>query len=170
MSAEQITPDGAPIALTPLARRRKLLPWWVLVFTWMFLIFGAAVPVAIILGILKYNFQLSLLGISTYDPLSLTGLFLIILFAFKAVVAVGLWTEKTWAVKLAQLNAVLSIVVCCFAMIYPWFVPQEGVRHFSLRLELLVIIPYYIKMQKVHYDWEYFNSEPVPESTAFTEQ
>ena len=63
--------------------RRKLFPWWIKFFIWMFMIFGLIVPVAIILGVLGMSAELSLYGIETSQPLSLTGVFLMNLFIFS---------------------------------------------------------------------------------------
>jgi maltodextrin utilization protein YvdJ len=63
-----------------LERRRKLLPWWVIGFIWLFLLGFLLIPVGIIMGLLNYNFEISLLGLSTNQPISLIGMFLIFLF------------------------------------------------------------------------------------------
>lgn len=141
-----------------LERRRKLLPWWVIAFIWIFLVFFALMPVAIIMGLLKYNFEISLLGLTTNEPFSLIGIFLVLLFLFKGVTAFALWTEKVWAVGLAKTDAIISAVICFSVMAYLLFVPQHS---FSLRLELVAIFPYYYKMNQIQYDWENFES---PES------
>lgn len=141
-----------------LERRRKLLPWWITVFIWVFLLFFALMPVAFIMGLLKYNFEISLLGLTTNQPISIIGLFLILLFAFKGVTAFALWTEKNWAVDLAKIDAIISIVVCFLVMGYALFV----LHSFSLRLELIVLFLYYYKMNQIQYDWENFNSPESP--------
>lgn len=41
-------------------RRRNLLPLWIKVFTWIFLIFGGLVPVAFLLGLFGVDLNLSL--------------------------------------------------------------------------------------------------------------
>ncbi len=142
-----------------LAKRRKLLPWWVIAFIWLFLVSFSLMPIAVIMGLLKYNFQISLLGLTTNQPISLIGVSLILLFSFKGVVAFALWTEKVWAIGLAKIDAVISIVICFLVMAYSLFV----LHSFSLRLELIVLFLYYYKMNQVQYDWENFES---PESTA----
>jgi len=139
---------------TKLERRRKLLPWWVIGFIWLFLLFFAIMPIGIVMGLLKYTFNISLLGITTDQPISLTGLFLISLFAMKGVTAFALWTEKKWAVGLAKVDAVISIAVCFLVMGYIIFA-QHG---FSIRLELIVLFFYYYKMNQIQYDWENFES------------
>jgi len=139
-------------------RRRDLLPWWIKTFIWIFLVFAAIIPVGIIMGLLKFNFQISLLGLSTYQPISLTGLVLIILFAFKGIIALGLWQEKKWAVGVAKIDAIISALVCLGVMGYAIFGPGHS---FSFRLELLVIFPYYYKMNQIQYEWVNFGEEEV---------
>ena len=137
-----------------LERRRKLLPWWVLACLWLFLVFSALMPVAIIMGLLKYSFEMSLLGLTAHDPFSLIGLSLMALFALKGVTAFALWTEKKWAVGLAKIDAIISIVVCLGTMGYAIF----ELHSFSIRLELIVLVPYFYKMNQIQYDWENFDS------------
>jgi hypothetical protein len=146
-----------------LGRRRNLLPVWIKIFVWMFLLFGALVPFGVLLGLLKFNFQLSLLGIATNNPISKAGLFLIVLFSLKGVTAFGLWTEKKWAVALAKIDAIISIVICVGVMIYPLFSPLSS---FNLRLELIAIIPYLIKMNGIQKEWESFGEATASEPTT----
>jgi len=142
--------------LPKLKRRRSLLPWWIVAFIWLFLVFFALIPVGIIMGLLHYNFQISLLGLSTNQPISLIGLFLILLFTLKGITAFGLWTEKDWGVGLAKIDAIISIVICFLVMAYPLFAANYM---FSLRLELIPLFPYYWKMNKIQYDWENFGEQ-----------
>lgn len=135
-----------------------MLPWWVIGFIWIFLIFTALMPVGIVFGFLKIPFAVSLLGLTTSDPISLTGIFLIFLFAFKGITAFGLWTEKTWAVDVAKIDAIVSIVICCWVMIFPLIAAGHS---YSIRLELIALIPYYIKMNKIEYDWKNFDTPEV---------
>lgn len=135
-------------------RRRKLLPTWIKIFLWMFMIFGIVVPAGLVLGMLGYDFDISLYGIETQKTLSLTGLFLLALFALKGTVSFGLWTEKDWAIKLAIVDALIGIVVCSIVMLaLPIFAKSSGFN-FSLRLELILLIPYLLKMQKIKTEWE----------------
>jgi len=143
-----------------LERRRKLLPWWVIAFTWLFLLFFALMPVAVIMGLLKYKFVMSLLGLSTNEPFSLIGLAVMALFGLKGVTAFALWTEKKWAVGLAKIDAILSIAVCLAVMAYAIF----ALHSFSIRLELIVLALYFYKMNQIQHDWENFDSpQSIPE-------
>ena len=157
---ENETKDQNPVIDLPrILRRRNLLPWWIIGFIWIFFLFFAMIPAAVVFGLLKFNFQLSLLGLSTGDPISITGLFIMLLFALKGVVAFMLWTEKTQAVKFAKIDAIVSAAICCLVMIYALVAPS--IHMINLRLELIAIIPYYLKMSKIQYDWEYFGDNDV---------
>lgn len=147
----------APVTPLPhiIKRRRNLLSWWVIGFTWMFLLFFAAIPVAIVFALFKRNFQLSLLGLSTNDPFSAIGIFLMLLFAFKSIIAFMLWTEKKQAVLFAKIDAIISSLICCAVMVYVSI--TLTIHLINFRLELIVIIPYFLKMQKIQHDWEHFN-------------
>lgn len=134
-------------------RRRDLLPTWIKVFVWIFLIFGVTVPVVLILGVVGMNFNLSLYGLETIRPLSLIGIFITILFGLKGVVAFGLWTEKEWAVNLAIVDAIIGIIVCVFVMLILPFIGDTNGMNISLRLELIPLIPYLIKMRKIKNEW-----------------
>lgn len=134
-------------------RRRQLLPWWIKAFVWIFLVFGAIVPVGIIAAILGYKFQIALYGLETNEPLSLIGLLLIILFLLKGIVAYGLWTEKDWAINLGLIDAIVGIVICVFMMIVYPFVDAIPGFTLNFRLELILLIPYIIKLKKINNDW-----------------
>ena len=153
---DQNTDYQDPLLSTPkLQRRRKLLPWWVMAFTWLFIVTSAIIPIGIIIGLLGYDFSLSLLGLSTTQPFSLIGAVVMLLFLIKGITGLALWTEKTWAVRLAKVDAVISIAICLGVMAYAIFENQS----FSFRLELIVLFFYYFKMTKVQYDWENFDEE-----------
>lgn len=129
-------------------RRRKLLPGWIKFFIWVFMIFGAIAPVGLLLGAIGFSFELSALGLHTYNPISMVGLFLIATFLFSGIAAFGLWTEKDWAIEVAITDAFLSIAICLYAM----FLSSAG---FSIiRLELVILIPYLIKLFKIRPDWK----------------
>jgi hypothetical protein len=117
---DQPNTEFAPLEpfVPQLARRRSLLPWWIIGFTWLFFVFAALVPVIVIMGLLGKNFEISLLGITTYEPLSPAGIGLIVLFAYKGLVSFALWTEKIWAVDVARIDAIISIFVA-----EPWVIP-----------------------------------------------
>lgn len=132
-------------------RRRLLLPVWIKIFLWIFLVFGIMVPVVIILGIFGTHQELSLYSFETDQPFSLMGVCLTALFLIKGLTSFGLWTEKDWAVNLAIVDAVIGIVLCVFVMlVLPFISDNHG---FNIRLELIVLIPYLIKMKSIRSEW-----------------
>ena len=75
-------------------RRRKLLPIWIKIFLWIFMVFGAIAPVGVVLGAIGIDFNLAIYGLETTNALSITGLLIILFFAIKGTVSFGLWTEE----------------------------------------------------------------------------
>lgn len=134
-------------------RRRDLLPVWIKIFTWIFMVFGMIAPIAIVLGLSGTEFTLSLYGLETYQPISVLGLTILSLFIIKTIVAVGLWTEKSWAITLAIYDAIAGIAVCVFTMAVLPFIMKNGLN-INFRLELLILIPYLIKLYKIKPLWE----------------
>lgn len=97
------------------------------------------------------EFQSALYGLETHEPFSATGFFILFLFVFKGVVAYGLWTEKEWAVDSAIVDAILGIAVCSTTMIIPF---TGSGSPFTFRLELVLLIPYLIKLLNIRKDWK----------------
>ena len=146
-------PDILTESLLQLKRRRKnLLPWWIKVFAWIFLIAGAIAPLALMFGIVGGNFEISLYGIETNEPISIIGIALILIYIFKGVTAFGLLKEKDWAISLGIVDAITGIALCCLSMFYSFNSDSE--INFTFRLELILLVPYLIKMIRVKSDWE----------------
>ncbi|MFZ6052044.1 hypothetical protein [Halocola ammonii] len=135
------------------ANRKELLPIWIKVFSWIFLVLGAFVPVAVVFGILGYSFSLSIYGLETISPFSLDGLMIMALMSFKAFVALGLITKKDWAVNLALIDGAVGILFCGFMMLVYPFLLNNGLS-FNIRLELVALIPYFIKMKSIRKKWQ----------------
>jgi hypothetical protein len=148
------TLDSELLSRETAKRRRDLLPWWIKVFLWIFLVFGIIAPAGVVLGLMDLSFQLSIYGLTTSDPLSIPGLFLTAVFILKGVLALGLWSEKDWAIKLGMVDAILGIAVCVFTMvIYPLLYNESGF-HVTFRIELAVLILFLITLNKIKNDWE----------------
>ncbi|QXU50427.1 hypothetical protein KYG33_05120 [Chryseobacterium sp. D764] len=135
-----------------LTRRRNLLPVWIKIFLWIFLIGGAVSAILLIAGSLLTHVSLSIYGINANHPYSMTGLLISFLFLFKGIVAYGLWFEQKWAVQTAIVDAIIGIAVCLIMMaIIPFTVPTIS---FTLRLELIPLYFYLMKMQNIKKTWE----------------
>lgn len=124
-------------------RRKDLLPWWIKVFSWIFLVFGALGILGIVCGILGYQIALSFFGLATKDPFSMDGIVIIGLLLFKAIVSYGLLWEQGWAVVAGIIDAILGILICIIMVFYS-----------SYRLELVFLIPYLIRLLKIRSQWE----------------
>lgn len=133
--------------------RKKLVPLWIKIFSWIFIVFSFLVPVAILFAIMGSNFSMSLYALETNDPFSITGICLILVYIFKGIVAYNILKEKDLAIKLAIIDAVAGIFICVLVMLLPDLLP-EGNGNFSFRLELLFLIPYLVKMLKIKPEWE----------------
>jgi hypothetical protein len=133
--------------------RKKLLPLWIKIFTWIFLILSAFVPIIIILGVIGYRAQLALYGLETSEPFSSVGFTITLLFIIKGITAFGLLKEKDWAIKIGIADAIIGITICTLIMLYP-IINSEAT--FSLRLELLALIPYLLRLLKIKTQWESF--------------
>jgi len=133
-------------------RRRKLLPVWIKIFTWIFLLMGLMVPVCITLGILGYNARLTMYGLETDEPFSWIGIAVMLIMGFKALTAYGLWFEEDWAMNFAFIDAIVGIVICGIVMMLPILLHEQGFN-FNLRLDLVVLIPYLIKVAALRKVW-----------------
>lgn len=143
---------------TFIKRRRALLPWWMKVFVWIFFIFGLAAPVAIIFGLLDYEFELSIYGFETSAPISLIGFIILGIFLLKGLASYGLWFEKDWAINVALADAFIGFAACIFVMVYV----VSNQNKFSFRLELLFLALYLWQLQKMKYDWKLARPVTVP--------
>jgi hypothetical protein len=131
-------------------RRRDLLPWWIKLFTWIFLILGSIASVGLVFGVLDMSFNISIYGFRTTSPLSALGLALTGVYLLKGIVAYGLWTEKDWAIMLGQIEAGLGIVACVFVILYKII----NYSSISFRLELLLLIPFLYKLINIKEEWD----------------
>ena len=133
-------------------RRRKLLPWWIKVFCWVFMFFGLMSFICLFLGFTDIKPALAFYGFETNEPFSLIGLIVITVGLLKGLTAFALWFEQDFAIKTGKIDAIIGIVLCTFSMfILPFF--QDGFN-ITIRLELALLIPFLIKLNKIQKEWE----------------
>jgi hypothetical protein len=130
--------------------RRTLLPTWIKVFCWIFMFLGATGILMIPTGLMGYSYDISIYGIESYGILTLSGLIGSVIMIFKGFTAYSLWFEKDNAILLGKIDAIAGIVICIAMMVLSPIL-EDG--NFSLRFELLFLIPYYQKMNKIEYFW-----------------
>lgn len=132
--------------------RRKLLPWWIKTFCWIFMIMGSFAVGGLLFGVLGYPFDLSIYGFQTVEPLSIMGLLITGVLIFKGLTAFALYFERDHAINLAKIDAIAGIVLCMLSMVV-WPIISEH-TNFSFRLEILLLIPYFLKINKIEYEWD----------------
>jgi hypothetical protein len=131
-------------------RMRKLLPVWIKIFIWCFMVLGVfAVPI-FFMGIFGFSCSIALYGFETTDPTSIVGISLLLLFILKGVVSYALWFEKKWAIDLALFDAYLGIAICMVSMIFPL---GRDISKNGFRLEIIILIPYLIKLYRIRKLW-----------------
>lgn len=136
--------------------RRKLLPWWMKFFCWFFMILSIFAVSTLVTNLFFDSVNLSLYGFSTYTAYSGTGIFIIAVMLFKGFVAYSLWFEKPNAIMLAKLDAITGITICIASMFILPFTTPDG--HISFRLEIILLIPYFMKINKIEYEWDNLES------------
>ncbi|MRX40673.1 hypothetical protein GJU43_15405 [Flavobacterium sp. LC2016-23] len=132
--------------------RRKLLPWWIKTFCWIFMLLGICAAGSLIGNLFTPNIDLSLYGFTSNSAYTGTGLFIIAIAAFKGFAAYSLWFEKPNAILIGKIDAVCGVVICIASMFILPFTTRDG--HIQIRLEILLLIPYYIKLNKIEYEWD----------------
>lgn len=137
-----------------LTRKRNLLPIWIKLFSWTFLIGGGIITIFLMAGPFLNHVNLSLYGITANKLYSMKGLLIAFLFVYKGIAAYGLCFEQKWAIQAAIVDAIIGIGICLIMMvIIPFTSPNIS---FTLRLELIPLYFYLVKMQKIKKTWESF--------------
>ncbi|SEM82181.1 hypothetical protein SAMN05421856_10722 [Chryseobacterium taichungense] len=137
---------------TNFTRRRNLLPVWIKIFVWFFLIGGSVTALFLGIGPFVREFKMSIYGIQATHVYTLYGLITSCLIIYKGIVAYGLWFEQKWAPQAAIVDAVIGIAVCIIMMIIPFILPDNN--FFTLRLELIPLYFYLVKMREIKQLWE----------------
>lgn len=132
--------------------RRKLLPWWIKTFCWIFMILATCAFGAVIMNIFIPNVNISIYGFSSTTVFSGVGIFIIAIMALKGFAAFSLWFEKPNAISIGKLDAIVGVVICIASMFILPFTTDNG--HFPLRLEILLLVPYYRKLNSIEYEWD----------------
>lgn len=136
--------------LLNLKTRKQLLPLWIKIFAWFFLLTGVLSVIVFILGIFGGSLLLSIYGIESQEAFSANWLLATFVFLLKGIVAFGLLTEKSWAIKLAIADAIVGLIICLATMFVPVF---SGVGMGSFRIEIIILILYCLRMFKIKDIW-----------------
>jgi len=141
-------------------RRKDMIPKWIRFFCWFFAVFCPVwLAFSLIIAVMQGTYNFSIYGLQGKGLLSAMSILSIASFIVKGTAAIGLLAEKNWAVKMAIVDGIIGIGLCVFSIIvYPLATYTNNgsftSTHYNLRLELLLLIPYLIKMFKIRQDWE----------------
>lgn len=134
--------------------RRKLLPWWIKIFCWIFMLIGGENCLSWIVRLsLDHPLYVNLFSNrldTTVLLLSPCGILLGILVLFKAYVGYALWFGKNNALKMAEIDVLLSILASVVMM---WMsISENEISYFWF--EILFLIPYYLKISSLEKVWK----------------
>lgn len=133
-------------------KRRDLLPWWIKVCCWFFMFFGILSIACLILGFTDIKPALAFYGFESNEPFSLNGIIVISVGVIKGITAFSLWFAKDFAIKLGKIDAIIGIIICGISMFVLPFL-QDGFI-LNIRLELLLLIPFLLKLNKIQKEWD----------------
>jgi uncharacterized membrane protein len=135
--------------VTPITRKR-LVPLWIKIFGWIFMLMGVAVPIiAIAATVMGEPASYEIFGLqyrgTPFHPMAL--LISTIIWSL-AVSAYGLLFGKSWGLQACLVTGYMGVAICIGTTVYA--ITQGSLM---LRLELLLQIPYLIKLHKIQSQW-----------------
>lgn len=131
--------------------RKQLVPLWIKIFGWIFMVMGGVVPLlAIVAGAMGQTASYEIFGLQHRgSPLHPLALLISALFVSLAVSAYGLLFGKPWGVDACMATGFVGVALCLGTSVYSIF---QGAP--NLRLELLVQVPYLLKLRKIKPLWQ----------------
>lgn len=134
-------------------KRRDLLPRIIKFFCWFFMVSAVLSLVILILSLVTHGTDLSSRS-SIFKITFKQGSYIAFTFALlKGFVGWALWTEKKWAVRVAKIDAVLSILLWVYSILVSPIL-STGPIALNIRIEILALIPYLIKLINMQSKWE----------------
>ena len=150
------TPPSATVAETPVAAetaasRKKLIPLWIKIFGWIFIVMGVSVPVlSIVTAALDQPATFEIFGLghrgSPFHPMALLISAIVLSLAASAY---GLLFGRPWGLKACLITGYGGVAICLGTMAYS--VISQGTV--TVRLELLLQFPYLQKLHKLKPLW-----------------
>ncbi|QDP02424.1 hypothetical protein [Thalassotalea sp. PS06] len=140
--------NSTPQSLSLEQYRKNLIPKWIKVFGWLFIVMGVLVPLVGIFALVTQRVgSFSLYGLEAVGAIySSLALVVLALYVAHSICAYGLLFGKSWGINACIPLAYLSIAICIFTM----FTGSETL----IRLELAALIPYVMKLQKLKIQWQ----------------
>jgi hypothetical protein len=139
-------PGNADLPVT----RKRLVPLWIKIFGWIFMVMGAVIPVLGIVAVaLGQPASYEIFGLRYHgSPLHPMALAICAIILSLAVSAYGLLFGKSWGLNACLATGYGGVVICLGTMAYS--ISQGS---FTLRLELLVHALYLIRLHKIKPLW-----------------
>lgn len=134
------------------AYRKTLIPLWIKIFGWLFILFGVGVPITAIYSLATgMPMHYMLFGLSVYGSIgSPMAIFLMVLFIALAISAYGLLFGRAWGLTFCLMLGYISLAICIATTIIA-LITQSGV---NIRLEIIILIPYLIRLHKIKDEWQ----------------
>lgn len=130
-----------------ISRRKALIPNWMKVIGWLFIVLGTVTP-------LFHVYVMLTGGIGTYmmfgwsyqgPPLAWMAMFISALIVINACCAYGLLFAKDWGLTACIVFGYVGLILAIMSMFF-----AEGVK---IALEPLVQIPYLIRLHQIKAQW-----------------
>jgi hypothetical protein len=130
--------------------RKKLIPIWIKVFGWIFMVMGTVIPLlAIGAAVMGQPVSYEIFGLQYRgSPFHPRALIISAIFLSLAVSAYGLLFGKPWGLNACLVTGYGGVAVCLGTTVYS--ISQGS---FNLRLEPLVHVPYLMKLHKIKPLW-----------------
>ena len=139
-------PSGAQSPIT----RKKLVPLWIKIFGWIFMVMGAVIPLlAIVAAVSGQPASYEIFGLRHHgSPFHPMALVICAILLSLAVSAYGLLFGRSWGVNACIATGYGGIAICLGTMAYA--ISQGS---FAFRLELVAQVPYLIRLHKIKPLW-----------------
>jgi hypothetical protein len=133
------------------ASRQALVPRWIKVFGWLFIAMGVAVPIVdVVVATIGQPASYSLFGLHHYgSPFHPVAIAISAIIISLAVSAYGLLFGKSWGLNTCLVTGYGGAAICLGTMAYSNFSGNS----LTIRLELLVHVPYLMKLHKIKPLW-----------------
>ena len=137
-----------------IARRRDLLPDWIKIFTWIFMILLPITFCFAVYFVIPDGLMITSVLTSTYALMTFFGA---IIWVVLCLSAYALWFEKKWAASLAikSTQAFILISILKVASFFAFGAAQSNV-FLHIPVDLIIAFPFLFAMKKLKPEWEDF--------------
>lgn len=128
--------------------RKDLIPLWIKIFGWLFLVFGAAAPVLyLISAILNFEATYEIFGLSyTGSAYTAMPMLISLIILVNGLCAYGLLFQKNWGLMSCLVMGYIGFFITLISMFI--YLPD-----LTIRLEPLLQVPYLVKLHKIKPQW-----------------